>query len=225
MGCRSGRTHAARTAPKGAAIYKNGQQISEPKLIRAVAKTLTETAEQHFEVFARAYREEWRAQSVARSAPVTGPSDADIQRQSARVDRMVRALADNDYSDAIARMLKVEETQLRELNARRASLAAPRPPALRSGDARPGAHTGAIREPRHAPRGRPGYGPALAEAFAPLVLLRCVDHEGSTGLLAGDAAERRIPLGGSAPERESKGTCQRVLRGHAMCLRRTGFPE
>ncbi len=79
---------------KGKAICSNAQSIGEAKLIRAVGTTLRESVAQHFDVFEKAFAEEWKAQAAALAAPKSGPADkleTEIRRVMAGVDRLAKA--------------------------------------------------------------------------------------------------------------------------------------
>ena len=170
---------------KGEAICPNGQGIAELKLINAIAATLRQTMADHFDVFAEAFAEEWRSLTASTQSPKAAPTaalDVEIRKASARVERLVNALVDNDDSEALATRLHVEEGKLRELRQRRAELPAaratvqaPRPPdAARVRALFDGLAGMLLTSPD-------GAREALAEVFEPFRLRPTVAPDGSRG--------------------------------------------
>ena len=125
---KAGRTYrsyaCAANRSRGPSVCDNGRSIGETKIIQAIAQTIRITAAEFLPEFVSAFEAEWKRALARRSAASpTANLDADITRQTARVDRLAAAVADAPDIRPLVAQLREANARLGELRERRAGLA------------------------------------------------------------------------------------------------------
>ena len=133
---RSYRSYAcAANRTRGPTICDNARSIGESKVLNAIAETIRVTTADFLPEFISAFETEWKRELARRVvASPTAELDAEIERQSARVDRLAAAVADAPDIGPLLAQLRDANARLGALRERRAKVTPKRnsPPKLPS---------------------------------------------------------------------------------------------